>query len=122
MNKKIVIILIEIIILLIFIALANSNLTQYAPEFIFYENTGLQCPTCGGTRCVLNILQGNFKNAFFIHPIIFITIFYLLVLNIVFIINFKSKKLRLKFLYPKPWYAIIWALIICAFGLIRNLI
>ena len=70
MNKKsIKIILIELLILILAIIGVNSNLMQYTPSCLFYEATNLQCPSCGGTRCVENILKGNFKEAFLFHPI-----------------------------------------------------
>lgn len=53
MNKKsIKIILIELFILILAIIGVNSNLMQYTPSCLFYEATNLQCPSCGGTRCV----------------------------------------------------------------------
>lgn len=123
MNKKsIKIILIELLILILAIIGVNSILMQYTPRCLFYESTHLQCPSCGGTRCVENILKGNFKAAFLFHPIFFITIFYLLLCNIIYLINLNRKNKILIWIYPKYWYTIIFAIILVVFGIVRNLI
>ena len=123
MNKKsIKIILIELLILILAIIGVNSTLMQYTPRCLFYESTRLQCPSCGGTRCIENILKGNFKTAFLFHPIFFITIFYLLLCNIIYLINLNRKNKILIWIYPKYWYTIIFAIILEVFRIIRNLI
>lgn len=123
MNKKsIKIILIELLILILAIIGGNSNLMQYTPSCLFYKATNLQCPSCGGTRCVENILKGNFKEAFLFHPIFFISVFYLLLCNIVYLINLNKKNKILTWIYPKYWYAIIFAVILVIYGILRNLV
>lgn len=123
MNKKsIKIILIELLILILAIIGVNSNLMQYTPSCLFYKATNLQCPSCGGTRCVENILKGNFKEAFLFHPIFFIFIFYLLLCNIVYLINLNKKNKILTWIYPKYWYAIIFTIILVIYGILRNLV
>lgn len=120
--KSIKIILIELFILILAIIGVNSNLMQYTPSCLFYKATNLQCPSCGGTRCVENILKGNFKEAFLFHPIFFMTIFYLLLCNIVYLINLNKKNKILTWIYPKYWYAIIFAVILVIYGILRNLV
>ena len=120
--KSIKIILIELFILILAIIGVNSNLMLYTPSCLFYKATNLQCPSCGGTRCVENILKGNFKEAFLFHPIFFITIFYLLLCNIVYLINLNKKNKILTWIYPKYWYAIIFAVILVIYGILRNLV
>ena len=120
--KSIKIIIIELFILILAIIGVNSNLMQYTPSCLFYKATNLQCPSCGGTRCVENILKGNFKEAFLFHPIFFITIFYLLLCNIVYLINLNMKNKILTWIYPKYWYAIIFAVILVIYGILRNLV
>lgn len=120
--KSIKIILIELLILILAIIGVNSNLMQYTPSCLFYKATNLQCPSCGGTRCVENILKGNFKEAFLFHPIFFIAIFYLLLCNIVYLINLNKKNKILTWIYPKYWYAIIFAVILVIYGILRNLV
>lgn len=123
MNKKsIIIIFIELIILLVLIIIANSNLINYMPKCWIYQNTGIFCPACGGTRCVLNMLQGNFKQAFFSNMIFFIMIVYLLTCNIIYIINLNRKNKIATWIYPKYWYAIIFVIILLIYTIIRNIV
>lgn len=124
MNKKrTIIILTELAIVIFAVILVNTvNITQYTIGCWFYQATGLQCPSCGGTRCVINIFQGNFKEAFFLHPIYFITVVYLLIVNIIYIINIDRKEKIAKWIYPKPWYAIVLAVILIVYGFLRNII
>lgn len=124
MNKKrTIIILTELAIVIFAVILVNTvNITQYTIGCWFYQATGLQCPSCGGTRCIINIFQGNFKEAFFLHPIYFITVVYLLIVNIIYIINIDRKEKIAKWIYPKPWYAIVLAVILIVYGFLRNII
>lgn len=124
MNKKrTIIILTELAIIIFAVILVNTvNITQYTIGCWFYQATGLQCPSCGGTRCIINIVQGNFKEAFFLHPIYFITVVYLLIVNIIYIINIDRKEKIAKWIYPKPWYAIVLAVILIVYGFLRNII
>lgn len=124
MNKKrTIIILTELAIIIFAVILVNTvNITQYTIGCWFYQATGLQCPSCGGTRCVINIFQGNFKEAFFLHPIYFLTVVYLLIVNIIYIINISRKEKIAKWIYPKPWYAIVLAIILVVYGFLRNII
>jgi len=39
---------------------------------LFHSLTGLPCPTCGGTRCVINLLNGHFAAAFAWNPMVFL--------------------------------------------------
>lgn len=124
MNKKrTIIILTELAIIIFAVILVNTvNITQYTIGCWFYQATGLQCPSCGGTRCIINIFQGNFKEAFFLHPIYFITVVYLLIVNIIYIINIYRKEKKAKWIYHKPWYAIVLAIILVVYGFLRNII
>ena len=122
-SKSIKIILIELSIVLISILLLNTiDIGEYIPNCFFYEATGLQCPSCGGTRCVVNMLHGNFKEAFLFHPIFFIAIAYLVLVNIIYLVNLNRKKGIAKWIYPKPYYAIIFAIILIIFGIARNIL
>lgn len=123
MNKKSkIVLLIELTIVIVtLIAINTTNITQYTLSCWFHKATGLQCPSCGGTRCIINIFQGNFKKAFFLHPIYFIVIVYLLIVNIIYLININRKEKIVKWIYPKPCYAVVLAIILVVFGVLRNL-
>ncbi len=122
-RKKITIIVAELLVLIFIVILVNTtNIAQKTPECWFYQSTGLECPSCGGTRCVINLFSGNFKEAFFLHPIYFIIIFYLLIVSVIYIINLNKQEKIAKWLYPKAWYAIMFAIILVIYGLVRNMI
>lgn len=91
-QKSIMIIGIEIIGGLLLYMGINSPLLTRLPSCWVYSNTGLLCPACGGTRCIINLLQGNWYQAFFSHMVFFIGFIYLLAINIVYLINLNRKK------------------------------
>lgn len=124
MNRKsIKIFSVELLLILIAILLIKTiNILDYTPGCIFYLRTGLQCPACGGTRCVVSLLNGDIKSAFLFHPVFCVAIIYLLICNIVYLINLNKKKKILTFIYPKPYYAIIFAIIVVIFGFTRMFI
>lgn len=86
-----------------------------------YEKTNLLCPTCGGTRCVVNFVQMDWKESFKNHPVFFITIIYILLLNVVFLINVLTNKECFKWLYPSMKKYSIFIAILIFFTIIRNL-
>ena len=123
MNKKSIIIIgIELVILIVVTIILNTNLINYIPQCWIYQTTGILCPACGGTKCVVNIFQGNIKEAFFSHMIFFITIIYWVICNIVYIINLNQKKKIATWIYPKYWYVIIFAIILIIYTIIRNIL
>ena len=123
MNKKsIIIISIELVILIVLTIILNTNLINYIPQCWIYQTTGILCPGCGGTRCIVNLFQRNIKEAFFSHIVFFITIIYLLICNIVYIINLNKKKKIATWIYPKYWYSIIFVIILIIYTIIRNIL
>ena len=123
MNKKsIIIIIIEILIIITLYFFINSRFIEMIPNCWIHKNLGILCPGCGGTRCVINILKGNFIEAFFCHIVFFIGIIYLIILNIVYLINLNKQKKILTWIYPKYWYAIIFVIILIIYTIIRNLL
>lgn len=121
-QKAILIIGIEILCIILIYIFVNSKYVSMLPSCWIYETTGMLCPACGGTRCVIYMLQGNFVKAFLSHRIFFIGILYLLVLNVLCIINLIKKKKIGLWLYPKPWYAIVFAIILILDTIIKNLL
>ena len=105
MNKKSLIILtIEIISIIILYIFINSEYIKLIPECWIHKNTGLLCPSCGGTRCVVYIMNGDFASAFFSNMVFFIGIVYLFITNIVYIINLNRNKNT--YLYYEKFYLI----------------
>lgn len=123
MNKKSIwIIGIEIVVLIALYNFVNSKYLAIIPECWVYQTTGLLCPACGGTRCVLYILEGNWMKAFFSHMVFFIGILYLLIINIIYLINLDKEKKVGTWMYPKYWYAIVFAVELIIYTIVRNLL
>ena len=123
MNKKsIIIITIEVVLIIFLYMFTNSQYIEIIPKCWVYEQIGLLCPACGGTRCVINILKGNFIEAFFSHMVFFATITYLMTFNVIYLINLNKQKKIARWLYPKYWYTIIFAILLILYTIIRNLL
>lgn len=108
-------------VLIIFIII-NTNIVYLMPRCLINQTFHILCPSCGGTRCVINFIHGNFYESFLYHPIFFITIIYLILSNILYIVNSFRNKEILTFLYPKTKFWIIFIIIIFIFTILRNLI
>ena len=110
-----------IFLVLILFIIIKYNLFTFIPSCILKEKLGILCPSCGGTRCVINLLNGNYIESFSYHPIFFITIIYLCIVNILYIVNSLKKKEIATFLYPKTTFWIIFVIILIIYTIIRNL-
>jgi len=88
----------------------------------FYSHFGILCPSCGGTRLVIDLFTGNIKGAFLIHPVFFVTLVYLFIFNIVFIINSFKKNKICKWMYPRITYLVIFLIALILFTILRNVI
>lgn len=121
--KKILIIELALLMLVLIVFIVTRyKLFAIFPQCIVNRIFGIQCPSCGATRCVTNFILGNWKESFSFHPIFFITILYLLFVNIIYIINcFKQKKI-LEFMYPKFVFWIVWTVILIIFTILRNIV
>jgi len=110
-----------ILVLIIFIAILTNVISNF-PLCIINQRFGILCPSCGGTRCVVNLVLGNYAQSFLFHPIFFITIIYLGIANIIYIINSFREKPILEWIYPKSKFWIIFIIIVLIFTIIRNII
>lgn len=119
--KTIKILIIEIFSVVFLKIFINSSIIKYIPECIVYKYLNIYCPSCGGTRCIKNILQGNIIQAFNEHSIFFIAIIYILLLNIIYLINLNRKSKILTHIYPKCWYAIVFGVLVIIYTIIRNI-
>lgn len=123
MNKKsMIIIVFEVISVFILYCFVNSQYLELVPECLIYNTTGLLCPACGGTRCIKFLLQGNWLHAFYSHIIFFIVIIYLLIINIIYLVNINRKEKVATCLYPKYWHIIIFAILLIFYTIMRNLL
>lgn len=123
MNKKsLVIIGVEIIALVILYGFITSQYLEMIPSCWIHRETGLLCPACGGTRCLISLLKGNWIKAFFSHTIFFIGILYLFIINVVYIINLNREKKIATWMYPKYWYVFVFTILLIIYTIIRNLL
>ncbi len=115
-------ILVETIIIvlwLILVILLKSKYIELIPKCIFKEKFGLLCPACNGTTFAVKLSRIDFKNAFRVHPIFFISVIYLGVLNIIYIANVLFKKNIKLFRW---WHLIIWVVVLVIFTILRNIL
>lgn len=115
-------IIIEIVILFFILSIyiiCHTKLVQYIPKCIFIKKLHFICPSCGGTRFMISLLNFNIIQAFCIHPVFFILICYLLLINIVYIINVICNK---KIEIFRWWHIVFWAILMVIFTIFRNII
>lgn len=122
-TKKIknilVITLLLIMLLLIYIHL-NKTYGFYIP-CIFHKITGLYCPGCGITRCILSLLKGNIKAAFYYNQLFFLLLpFILFVLMYKIYLYIENRNDNLISKIPNYFWSII-ILSLILFGILRNL-
>lgn len=119
--ETIKILVIEVTLFILLKLFINSQIIQIIPECIVYKYLHIYCPSCGGTRCITNILSGNFIQAFKNNSIFFISIIYLMIFNIVYLINLNRKNKILTFIYPKYYHAIIFGILVAIYTIFRNI-
>jgi len=120
-NKKLQkMIILQIIFFLIAIGiyiLINTELYNNISECNFKKNTGYLCPACGGTRCVKSILKFEFINAFQYNQMIFFTIIYMFILNLIYVITTILNRPVIIF---KHYYVYFWLVFFIMFTILRN--
>lgn len=65
----------SIFIIIGIVAITLSYLGYNKPLCLFYIRFKIPCPACGTTRAFLSLLSFNIKNAFFYHPLFWMTPF-----------------------------------------------
>ncbi len=94
---------------------------DYFPECYFLSNFGIECPSCGGTRCVFQFFGGNFGEAFLLNPLFFLAIVYIIVLFVfmnlsLFGLKFARRAVRIMTAWQVP---VIFAVGLALLGIIR---
>ncbi len=74
--------------------------------------------SCNGTTFAIEIANLNFKKAFQTHPIFFMSLIYLALMNFIYIVNVIFNKQINIF---KWWHAIVWLILLLIYTIIRNL-
>ena len=86
---------------------------------------GFLCPSCNGTSCVYNFAIGKFSEAFALHPIVFLSMIYIIAVLVILNIACLSKHKKAEMLFKKmvsPAVVIVYAIVFSIFGIIRNFI
>lgn len=87
---------------------------------LFHSFTGFYCPGCGITRCILSLLSGDFKQAFFYNMLVFIYIpFFLIYFCYKVYIYILNKRDNIFTKVPK-WFLYFLLFITVLFGILRN--
>ena len=123
-KKKVVLIDLILVFSVLAAGIAAKILLSYIslPGCPFLTATGLPCPACGGTRCVMSIVQGKITAAFNFNPYFFLIFTYLFVLFIVFNIrHLTQNRIAQKLLRIMCDYRVIigWALLCPVFWVLR---
>ncbi len=122
MNKNIkkaskIILLLLLLVFLSFIVTNFVTIIKYKCPFNLFLK--IKCPGCGVTRMFLSIFKLDFKSAFSYNSLFFISIvLFILYCIYVFISIILNKKY-----YKLNWnHAIIFAVVMIIYGVVRNLV
>lgn len=118
-KKLILVQMIIVMFLAICFLFLRSKYISLVPKCIFKENFGILCVACHGTSFAIEMAKFNFIQAFKVHPIFFISLIYLVLLDITYIINVIFKKNINIF---KWWHLIIWIILLIIYTILRNII
>ena len=123
-HKRISVLLLNTLITALFIVLRPlaAFMIQHFPPCPFLAQ-GIICPSCGGTRCIENLVNFHFEKSFQYHPYIFLVACYCFVvwilLNLYCLLNLNICLKLLKSITGfKVFYTIICGYIL--FGILRS--
>jgi hypothetical protein len=103
-NKLYIFIIIACLAGYIWLYWSLSKLSKINTEIevcLIKNITTIPCPSCGSTRSVLAITQGNFNEAFFINPLGYILAFIMFFIPIWIFFDFVLKKETFLNIYQK---------------------
>lgn len=106
---------------LITINLLNKSMLHLLPPCIFYHQTGLYCPGCGGTRSVNSFLHGHLLYSLKYHPFVL----YSFTIYISFMLSHTLHIItngRVKAMIFRPGYFYVGAAIVIVQWIIKNFI
>ena len=121
-------ILIQILLILLVVScyiFLNSKYISLVPKCHIKEKYNLLCPSCGGTTAVKNLVNGNILEALDNNLVIVLGIIYVLLVDLVYVLNILRGKERFKILFPhynKYYHIIIFAIVLVMFTIIRNIL
>lgn len=83
--------------------------SRFYPPCALHSLTGLQCPGCGGTRALHQLLHGNVRAAFQLNPMLFAAMAFV-----------PAVAVR-PAIVTKPWFAWTAAAVLLIWAVLRNL-
>jgi hypothetical protein len=90
--------------------------SAWYPRCLFHTLTGFDCPGCGGTRALHQLLHGNVREAFALNPLLF-----LLILTVLFAAPSFWRGESPAF-FRKPWFGWTSFVVLTSFWIGRNLV
>jgi hypothetical protein len=91
--------------------------TSWYPRCVFHALTGLDCPGCGGTRAVHQLLHGHFADAFALNPLLFLFLIPVAILAAPSILRGENPKFM-----TRPWFGWTSVVVVTGFWIGRNLV
>jgi Protein of unknown function (DUF2752) len=91
--------------------------TPWYPQCVFHTLTGLDCPGCGGTRAVHQLLHGNLADAFALNPLVFLYLLPVAVLAAPAILRGENPRFM-----SRPWFGWTSVVVVTGFWIGRNLV
>lgn len=94
----------------------------FVTECIWYQNFGIYCPGCGGTRAVKALFEGKFLLSLWYHPLVL----YSIVLYGIFIVSQTFAKItRYRYTRGVPfynWYLYVAVIILAVNFIVKNVL
>jgi Protein of unknown function (DUF2752) len=120
-NRRITLVATWILLILgaVYVFAFEPGKTGFFPPCLFRQLTGLQCPGCGSTRALHQLLHGHFTAAFALNPLFVVAIPLLLYALL------RHTTLSFRGITPKPnalpaRYIYLIFVVIVSFWILRN--
>ncbi len=90
--------------------------STWYPRCLFHSVTGLDCPGCGGTRALHQLLHGHVAEAFALNPLLF------LLLPLALLAAPSILRGETPVFMTKPWFGWTCVVVLTGFWIGRNVI
>ena len=97
----------------------NPSAHSFYPRCVLKMTTGLECPGCGGLRAMHQLLHGQVAAAFQLNPLLFLMLPLAAFYGLRQLIYFATGHLLAQ-PFKNPRWLGVFALIVVAFGVLRN--
>ncbi len=94
---------------------------SFYPKCQLHQLTGLHCPGCGATRCLLALLHGEFAEAARKNILAFVAIPTIGIYATILSFNWLFARPVRQTWNIKPWLGVSLVILLIAFGILRNL-